>query len=221
MPNVHITSADPLGLASAGVIDLESITPSTPRSFVEMLLASGKYSASAVKAIKPLDQFDIVYNLMDTASLTVAFGVAVNTNFLITSFSCSSGPEKYPQVKLTAIKPSNAAMIKAYASAISLTAVGGFGIVNKWGATAAAAMISSECSISMQNLDAMDETSGDFMTAGIYRFGFKQECQVEAYGAITMPTHHGAPNAPTTPKQSAAGWQSYMASWWKYMDPAA
>lgn len=220
MPNVHITATDPLGLASAGVINLKSITPTTPRSYVEILLSSGKYSAAAVKKIKPLEQFDIVYELLDTASLTVAFGVAVNTNFLISSFSCASGPEKYPEVTISCIKPSSATLIKAYSGSVSLTAVGGFGIVNKWDATAASAMISSQCSVSMQSLDAMDETTGDFLLGGIYRFGFKQECQVEAYGAITIPAGaHAKPNEPSTPKQTAEGWQTYQGSWWKYLDP--
>jgi hypothetical protein len=216
---VHITTADPLGLASAGVINLKSLTPSTPRSYVEVLLASGKYSAAAIKTIKPLEQWDITYELLDTASLVVHLGVVVNTNFLVTAYSCNCGPEKYPEVNLTVIKPSSAGMIKAGTDK-TITAVGGFGIVNKWGATSTKSFISSGCTISMQSLEAMHETSGDFMAAGIYRFGFKQECQAEAYAAIVTPVGaHATPNAPTTPKETAEGWQSYQASWWTYLDP--
>jgi hypothetical protein len=143
----------------------------------------------------------------------------VNTNFLVTAYSCNCGPEKYPEVSLTVIKPSSAGMIKAGTDK-TITAVGGFGIVNKWGATSAKSFISSGCTISMQSLEAMHETSGDFMAAGIYRFGFKQECQAEAYAAIVTPVGaHATPNAPTTPKETAEGWQSYQASWWTYLDP--
>lgn len=221
MPSVHITTADPLGLADPGVINLKSLTPSTPRSFLEVLGSDGKYIAEAIKTLNPLEQFDIVYELLDTASLEIPLGVAVNTNYLITSLSCSCGPKKYPEVSLTVIKPSNAAMIKAYSGAITLTFVGGMGIVNKFDATSTGSFISSQCSVSMQSLDADNETTGDFETDGIYRYGFKQEVSCEAYGAITIPgTAHASPNAPATPKETAEGWQIYAASFWTYLDPA-
>lgn len=217
---VHMTSTDPLDLAEAGVIDMISLTPSTPRNYVEPLLGTGKYYPAALKILKPLEQWDIIYRLYDTASLVLTFGAVIETNYLITAASVSCGPDKYPEATVTIIKPSAAAMIKAYASAITLTAVGGFGIVNKWGATSTASFISSQCSISSQALEAMNETSGDFETDGIYRFGFKQECSAEAYGTITIPVAaHASPNAPTTPKETAEGWQIYPASWWTYLDP--
>lgn len=219
MTVAHITSADPLGLAVAGVIDLRSITPSTPRSFVEVLLSSGKYLPSALKTIKPLEQWDLVYDLYDTASMAVILGVAMNTDYLVTALSCNCGPEKYPQVSLSIIKPSAANLIKAGTS-ITVTMVGGFGIVNKWGATSSLSFISSGMSVSMQSIDAMHETSGDFLVDGIYRFGFKQECTAEAYDAIVTPVGaHAVPNAPTTPKETAEGLQTYSASWWTYLDP--
>lgn len=222
LPNVHITSTDPLGLASAGVINLKSITPSTPRSYHEVLLSSGKYKADALKVLKPLDQFEIVYELLDTASLTLSFGVAVNTNYIITAASCACGPDKYPLVTVTAIKPTAINMLKASSDGVTLVCAGGFGIVNKWGATATSAFISSNCSVSMQTLDAMDETSGDFLVGGLYYFGWKQEMSFEAYGVITAPAgSHATPNKPATPKESAEGWQVYPASFWKYLSPAA
>ena len=74
----------------------------------------------------------------------------------------------------------------------------------------------------MQAIDAMDEVSGDFMVDGIYRYGFKQECQIEAYGAITVTVGATAiPNDPTTPKETAAGRQVYSKSWWTYLDAGA
>jgi hypothetical protein len=221
MSTAHITSTDPLGLASAGIINLKSITPSTPRGYVEVLLADGKYSPTALKVIRPLEQWDIVYELLDTASLVLNFGVAFNTAFLLTAASCTCGPEAYPQVTVTAIKPSSAGMIKAGTSK-SLTCAGGFGIVNKWGATSALSFISSSCSISMQAIDAMHESTGDFLVDGLYRYGFKQECQAEAYAAIVAPVaSHAFPNAPATPKETAEGLQVYSASWWTYLDPYA
>lgn len=221
MPTAHITTADPLNFATAGVINLKSITPSTPKGFVEVLGPDGLYIASALFEIRPLQQFELVYELLATASLTVAFGIAVNTDYLVTAFSCACAPEKYPTVTLTAIKPTNVAMIKAYANAVSLTAVGGKGIVNKWGATSTASFVSSQCSVSMQSMDVPNETSGDFETDGIYRYGFKQECSAEAYAAITTPVGaHAVPNAPAGPVETAEDMQKYVASWWTYMDAA-
>jgi hypothetical protein len=221
MPSVHITSTDPLGLGSAGVINVKSITPSTPRSYSEVLLSSGKYKANALKVLKPLEQWEIVYELLDTASLTLAFGVAVNTSYIITAGNCVCGPDKYPLATVTCIKPTNINMLKTSSAGATLVCLGGHGIVNKWGATAADAFISSNSSVSMQTLDSMDETSGDFLVGGLYYFGYKQEMSFEAYGAITAPAGaHATPNKPTTPKESAEGWQIYPASFWKYLDPA-
>lgn len=217
----HITSTDPLGLASAGVINLVDITPSTPRSFLEVLLPTGKYKSAAVKTLKPLDQFDVTYELLDTASLVIPLGVAVNTNYLVSALSCTCGPDKYPEVKVSVIKPSVANKIKAYGgTATSITIAGGLGIVNKWGATSTAAFISSQMSISMQTLEAMEETGGDFLEGGIYKFGFKQETSFEAYAAITFAAAHAAPNHPATSRETREGWQIFSASFWKYLDPA-
>jgi len=220
MATYHSTSEDPLDLAEAGVINLVSLTPSTPRSYVEVLLSTGKYSADALKVIRPLEQWEIVYELLDDASLVLPFGIAVNTNYLITAADATCQPEAYPLVSVSIIKPSSATMIKA-GTEYDFTIAGGYGIVNKWGATSASSFVSSAASISMQSLDLMDEASGDFLVDGIYRFGFKMECQAEAYAAIVTPVAaHATPNAPATPNEKREGPQTYSASWWTYLDPA-
>lgn len=222
MPTAHITSSDPLDFADGSLIELRSIKPSTPRSYLEVLAANGQYRADALKVLAPLEQWDLTYWLYDQASLAVPFGVAVNTNYLITSFACQCGPRIYPSVTISCIKPSSAALIKAYANSVAVTVVGGLGVVNKFGATSTASFISSQASVEMQSLDAEHETSGDFEIGGIYRFGFKLSCQVQAYAAITIPgTAHASPNAPSTPEESAEGWQIYPASFWTYLDPVA
>jgi len=219
MPDAHITSTDPANLAS-DVIELRSIKPSTPRSYLEVLGNDGRYKASALKVLNPLSQWDLTYWLYDTASLVIPFGVALNTNYLVTAFSCQCDPQNYPVVNLSIIKPSAANLIKAYPNSVEVTVVGGMGIVNKFGATSTASFISSQCSVSMQSLDAQHETSGDFEVGGIYRFGFKQEVQVAAYAAITIPGGaHASPNAPATPEETVDGWQIYNASFWTYLDP--
>lgn len=222
MPTPHISSDDPLDLAEAGVINLTGINWSQSKGYVEILSPAGLYLAAALKATKPLDQVQVDYELLANASLTVALGALINTDYLISAITCACGPDKYPAVSVTAIKPSAPGLVKEYGSAIDLTFAGGFGIVNKFGATSASAFVSSNCSISMQQLEAMHETSGDFLADSIYRYGFKQEVSCEAYGAIVIPVGaHASPNAPASPKETREGWQIYSASFWTYLDPAA
>jgi len=218
---VHITSTDPLDYADPGVIELVSIKPSTPRSYAEAINSEGKALAAALQILKPLEQWDLVYRLHDTAALDVMFGVAVNTSYLVMAASLSCSPDKQPLLTITAIKPSNAAMIKANGTGFTFSVVGGFGIVNKHGATSTASFISSQASVSVQMLEAMHETTGDFETDGIYQFVPKLEAQVTAYAAITTPVGaHATPNAPTTPTETEDGWQVFEASFWTYLDPA-
>lgn len=220
MPTAHITSSDPVDLAVAGSVNLKKLTPSTPRGYLEVMAPSGKMIPSGVRVLNPLQQWEIEYELLDDASLTLVFGAAVNTDYLITAASVNCQPKKNPIVNITVIKPSSAGMIKAYAGTVELTLVGGEGIVNKFGATAAASFISSQATVSMQSLDADNETSGDFEADGIYRFNFKLDVTMEAYGAITIPA--GADlvhNAPATPSEAPEDWQKYQASFSTYMDP--
>lgn len=218
MTVAHITTADPLGFASAGVINLVSMTPSQNSGVVEVLGPDGVFIAAAVKKTKPLDQLDNVYELLDTASLAVIFGAILATNYLPSTWSCNCGPEKYPEVALGVIKPSAAGLLKANAAPKTVTAVGGFGIVNKWGATSTKSFVSSQSTVEQLAIDVMDEASGDFAALGIYRYGFKQSCTVVAYGPITPPV--GATvvtNGPTAPTEARDQMQTYTASWWTYL----
>ena len=104
---------------------------------------------------------------------------------------------------MTVVKPSAAAIIKSYTgAAVTFDMVGGFGIVNKFGMTAASAFISTSASISMSTAEAMDEISGDYLTDGLYHYGFKLEASGEAYGAVTIPAN--AKPARTHPRLWAA-----------------
>jgi hypothetical protein len=220
--DVHVTSADPLGLGTldgSNGINVVAINGGPVRQFHEVLAGNGKYIGSAVKILKPIEEWTVDYELLDGASFSLAFGVLVNSSYLVTAFSASHGAENRPTVSVTAMKPSAANLIKAYAGgAVSVTLAGGFGIVEKWGATAAAAFLSAQCSISMQTLEGMDETSGDFMVGGIYHYGFKKEVSVEAYGAITVPagSHYGE----SKKRQGRDQIQIYSTPFWSYMDPA-
>jgi len=220
--NVHVTSADPLGIGTldgSNGINIIDITGGPSRQFHEVLAANGKFIQSAVKFLKPVEEWVFNYELLDGASFSLAFGVPVNTSYLVTAFQASCGADVRPTISVSVVKPSAANLIKSYAGgAISVTMAGGFGIVEKWGATAAEAMLSSQCSISMQTLEAMDETSGDFLVGGIYHYGFKKECAVEAYGVITPPA--GSFYGESKKREGRDGIQVYSMTFWSYMDAA-
>jgi hypothetical protein len=220
--DVHITSADPLGLGTldgSNGINIVNINGGPSRGFLESLAGNGKYIGSAVKILKPIEEWTIDYELLDGASFSLAFGVLVNSAYLVTAFSGSCGAEVRPTCSVTVMKPSAANLIKAYAGgAVSISMAGGFGIVEKWGATSAASFISTQCSITMQTLEAMDERSGDFMVGGIYHYGFKKEVTAEAYGAIVVPA--GAHSGESKKREGRDQIQIFSVPFWSYLNPA-
>jgi hypothetical protein len=221
MPNVHIASTDPLGIGSitGGPINIVDISGGPRKDFHEVLASNGKYIESAVKAMKPVEEWSIQYELLDTASFSVAFGALVNTNYLVTSLAASCSPDNRPTLTVTALKPSAAGKVKAYASAVTFAMTGGFGIVDSFGATSTGAFLSSSCSISMQTLEAMDETSGDYLDDGIYHYGFKKEVSVEAYEAITEPADSYVTDEDQ--REGRDGWEIHAKSFWLYLDAIA
>ena len=218
MPDFAIVSSDPfnLGTINSDGIIVTDIAGGPRNDFVEVLAGNARYIEDAVVILRPREEWTVSYELR-TGTLTVPFGVALNGSYLVTSFSASSSNDGYPTASITAIKPSSAGMIKAYSfGAITLASIGGFGIVNKYGMTAASSFISSTISISMLTAEALHETNGNFETAGLYHYGFKKEVSGEAYGAITLPgTGHVTDD---DIRESRDGWKTYAASWWEYMD---
>lgn len=217
MPDFHHAHTDdPLGLADETGIILVDKNGGVRKDFVEMLAADGRFIAAAVVELKPVEEYQLTYELRDAGGLTLAFGVAVNTNYILTAGSVKCGSGAYPTVDVTALKPSNINKLKAYTgAAIELAVAGGFGMVNKFGATFSKG-ISSGASVSMQTAEAMEETSGDYLEAGLYYYGFKLEATAEAYDSITLPV--GAfSGQPLDTKTSRDGWKTYAAAWWQYL----
>lgn len=220
--DVHVTSADPLGIGTldgSNGINVVNISGGPSRGFHEVLAGNGKYIESAVKLLKPVEEWTIDYELLDGAAFSLAFGVLVNSLYLVTAFQANCGAEARPTISVSVLKPSAANLIKAYAGgAITIAMAGGFGIVEKWGATSTGQMITSNCNISMQTLEGMNETSGDFDIGGIYHYGFKKNVSIEAYGAITPPvgSHPGEEKS----RQSRDGIKIFSVPFWAYLDPA-
>jgi len=224
MPDAFVTSTDPAGLATSdGLIQLVGCTPSHEHDWVEGISGSGKYVDNGMVKLRPLEVWNLEYEVYADATLTVAFGVPINTSYLITAFSARCEVESRAKVSMTVIKPSAAAKINSISETIEIDVVGGVGIVNKWGATSTGNCISSSCSISMQQLTDTEEVPtdsvSDFVADGILQYLFVQECSLEARGAITLPEGAILLSNPTTPTETNQGWQTYTASWKVYLDP--
>lgn len=183
----HAHTSDPLGLATASDIILVGVSGGVRKEWVEVLSELGVYIKDAALtpfAIKPVEEFTIEYEVRKS-SLVIPLGVMVNTNYLVTSASAKSDSSSYPTASVTVIKFSNVNKLLATPSAPGdLTVIGGFGLVNKWGATVTGG-ISASTSISMQQVEAMEETSGDYMQEGYVQYGFKQECTIESYTVLS------------------------------------
>jgi len=222
MPDFAIEIADPLGIGTidgSNAINVTEVSGGDRNDFHEVIAGNGKYIESAVKIIKPREEWTIGLELLDGAAFSLAFGVAVNTDYLVTSFSANCTPDTRPVISITAMKPSSAAKIKAYFGGATTVAIaGGFGIVEDWDCSSVDAFLSSQTSISMQTAEAMEETSGDFLDGGLLQWAFKQETSVEAYGTITLPGTAHQPSGDI--RRSRDGWKIFAASYWQYLDPA-
>jgi hypothetical protein len=221
----HVVSADPLGLGAVdGLIHLIGLRGGPKKDFHEVLGGAGKYRSDGIVELRPMESWQITYELLDGGDLTLAFGVAVATNYLIVGASVNCSDSDYPQVTVDVIKPSAAGKIAAYDGTIELEIVGGFGVVNKFGCTAAADFASSSCSIEMQSIDVQSEAAAagvsDFAAAGIYRYGFKRNVTVQARGALTLPVADAYVTEQAV-EESRAGVKLYNASFFEYMDPIA
>lgn len=220
----HIGSTDPLGLGAVdSIIHLKGLRGGPNKEFHEVMGGSGKYRSDGVVELRPAEVWQITYELFDGATLTLAFGAVVNVNYLITGVSANCSDSDYPQVTVDVIKPSAPGKIAAYGGAISIDIAGGFGVVNKFGATSTGDFASSGLSIEMQSIDVPQEAAvagvSDYADGGIYRYGFKKSCTAQARGALTLPGT-GYVTEQTT-EETPDGVKLYNASWWEYMDAIA
>jgi hypothetical protein len=224
MPNYAIVtgaSADPLGLA-LGAINLAGVSGGARKEWSEVMDPTGVPILNVINALKPKEEWQVEYELLDGASFSIGLGAAVNTDYLVTALSLRQGADTRPTVGVTAIKPSSAAKIKAYINPITLGPwSGGFGVINKVSSISAASdFISLNASISIQTAEALKEAAvvgvTDYLDAGLYTYGFKLEITAEAYGAITEPANSKVTAEDV--KESREGWKTYSKNCWLYLD---
>lgn len=220
----HTHTDDPCKLATAGDIVLVSASGGIRRDFVEMLSEKGIYIPDAAVKTKPVEEFQIEYELRDS-TLTIPLGAYINSAYLMTALNVQSASDKYPTVSLTVVKFSATDKLLTASSAGTLSAssidiAGGFGLVNKFGATITRG-ISSTLSVSMQAAERLEETSGDYLAAGYVQYGFKQELSFESYSAIgSGETITGIADANVTSRDKKTGrdgWETHAASCFVYM----
>lgn len=214
-------SDDPLGLATFP-IQLVSTTGGERKDYDEAIGDNSKYHESAVQEIRPREEGSCSYELHDTAEMTIPLGVLVNTNYAINSVSINQSAEGRPTVDLGWIKFSDPAKFKAQASPINVVVDGGYGVVNLYGATLGAGVepINASVGIEMQTDDAGLGTDQDYIDDGYFLYGFKQTVELQAYGAITLPS--GAKlTSEDTDQKSRDGFTNSQKSWWTYLDAHA
>jgi|GEM_PF-5575154 len=220
MPDFALSASDdPLGLAG-GVIQLTDVQRNDLKDFFEALGDDAKYVTDAVAELRPREEGSCSYELFDTASLVAAFGVAVNTDYIITGLSYQASATTRPTVTLNWIKPSSISKLKAYGSAISETLAGGFGIVSKFGATigSSAEPVSCSLNIEMQTADAGLGSDQDYIDSGLYYYGFKRSVSLQAYGVVSAPAAGYVTSQNDSGTINREGWKVYSADWWEYLD---
>lgn len=215
MQFAHAHTDDPLGLAIAGDIVLVDVSGGVRKNYVEMMSELGIYIPSAAHEIRPVTEYQISYELR-SSTLTVPLGVLINTDYVITALAAASKSDGYPNVNATVIKFSSPDKYLAPATAPSAIAIsGGFGLVNKWGLTSTDG-ISSNMSISMQSVDALEETSGDYLEDGYTQYGFKQDVTFESYSLIaSVPS--GGKLVSRDAKTGRNGLKTHSLNFFKYL----
>lgn len=183
----HAHTDDPLGLATASGIILKNLETGEAQEYVEAKSTAGYWIVAAAQAIKPRSVHRMTYEVLSGSTLTIPLGAIVNTSYFITEFSVTQNSGANVIANVTAVEPSDPAKFAAYETE-SYDITGGFGIKNKFGATAADCFITCNMTVNMEMTEAMHETSGDYCDGGISMHGFKENYSMEAYGAITIAT---------------------------------
>ena len=225
----HSSAADPFGLAIDNDIVLRSVSGGRRRDFVELMSAAGIYIPAAAQEIKPVEEFTVEYELYDS-TLTLPLGALVNTDMLITAVSANSDSMKRPTVSVTGIRFSATDKVLASLTAgavldaLTIDIEGGFGVVNKYGATVTRP-ISSTMSISMQIAERYAEESGDYLANGYVQYGFKRTVGFESYTIVgeagTITGVDGAKVTSRDKKTSSEGWETYSVNYFEYLGTVA
>ena len=216
-----VAADDPLGLAG-DFIQLENVTSQEIKERHEVIGDLAKYITNAVVEKRPRTEGTSTYRLLDTASLVLPMGVAVNTNFVITGISGSYTQEDNPIVTVNWVQFSAIAKLLPYttpANAIE-TLTGGYGVTALFGATlpVSTSPISSDFSIEVLTGDAGLGLDADYIDGGMYYYGFKRVVNASAYGVITIPAGGYETSRDDGTTKAPEGWENYSASWFEYLD---
>lgn len=177
---------DKLGLATAGDIVLTEAREVTTKEVVDILSERAVPLKDSAKQIRAVTTFTAGYELRDD-SLVLPLGVDVGINdFRISAVRVQCSAEGYPTVSVTAVKPAAGSFAATPGTYGSLTVMGGFGIVNLFGATCTQPTESS-CNISSQQAMAIAGTSGEILTEGMVLFAYRKDCSMAGYTEITIP----------------------------------
>lgn len=185
MPNItHTHSSDVLGLATGSDIILLSQDVGPVLDYITSKNALGRPFAPT--GVKGRDEGQNIYEVKTGASLVLAFGSVVNTDYMLTGASVSQTQAGEVTVTVSYIKPSSPDMIKSFETHTE-TITGGTGVVNLFGATSSGCIISANLTIGMERREALLATGLDYCTAGIATLAYRRDITVSSYASITIP----------------------------------
>lgn len=213
MPDMtHTHSVDVLGLATESGVILISQDEGPVKDYVTSRNALGRpFAPTAVKARR---EGQNVYEVRDGSTIALAFGVAVNTDYMLTGGSVSQSQSGPVTVTVNYIKPSSASMIKSYETHTE-TITGGVGIKNLFGATSSGGcVISASLTIGMERRESLLATGLDYCAGGIVTLGYRRDVTVSSTAAITIPA--GGYYTATPLRTSAGEFDTYTASYYTH-----
>ena len=217
---------DPLGLATAGDIILVSKAFGVKNSFVEAAAETGKYSQTAVKAVRPFTEYTLEYEL-HSSSLVLPFGAAVATDYVIFGCSVTMSNQAYVRVSVNVRKYTLIAMFDGTNSPdVTVTVLGGFGVIagpttTILGATVTGCPQSASYSVAGEETGTLHATSGDFCTGGVLLHRLKKTCTVETTGTISaLPAAANATQPLDVRGDNSGELHVTSSSWFEYLDPA-
>jgi hypothetical protein len=210
----YFDPVDLLSLATASDVIVTQSDGGAQSQFVEVLGPGGFYVPEGAVAIRPRSLFNVSFTLVG-GTLTLNFGVAIQTNYFLLGASVSCASENHPTASLNFAQFTAPAMFNAADSGVAEVAIlGGLGVVNLFGATAAGA-IRSSLNISTQQVETLNPTGGDLQVGGFALYGLKREVTIESTSAITTPVGAKVTASPT--RASANGPTIFVKTWFDYL----
>lgn len=180
---------DPLGLADESNIVLKDFDTGTKAAsnFLETRKANNKLLE--IIETNPADAITCNYELHSAASLALAFGAAVNTNYILTGATINVPSDNLATVSVQALKLSAIGKVDlTKCASLSITVTGGVGVAKCYDGTIAGAtlttagFVSHTCTVSVNPVETYE--GGDYKTDGYLITHIRRQFSLETLAAL-------------------------------------